>query len=68
MEQALAQLGTSKEETLMVGDNYRTDILAGINAGLDTLLVHTGVTTKEHLESVEKLPTYTVQTLDEWNI
>ena len=68
MEQALAQLGTSKEETLMIGDNYRTDILAGINAGLDTLLVHTGVTTKEHLESVEKLPTYTVQTLDEWNI
>lgn len=68
MEQALAQLGTAKEETLMIGDNYRTDILAGINAGLDTLLVHTGVTTKEHLESVEKLPTYTVQTLDEWNI
>ncbi|MFP3340663.1 HAD hydrolase-like protein [Micrococcus sp. SIMBA_131] len=52
----------------MVGDNYRTDILAGINAGLDTLLVHTGVTTKEHLESVEKLPTYTVHTLDEWCI
>ncbi|WP_273853322.1 TIGR01457 family HAD-type hydrolase [Guptibacillus spartinae] len=68
MEQALAQLGTAKQETLMVGDNYRTDILAGINAGLDTLLVHTGVTTKEHLESVEKLPTYTVETLDEWNI
>ena len=68
MEQALAQLGTPKEETLMVGDNYRTDILAGINAGLDTLLVHTGVTTKEHLLSVEKQPEYTALTLDEWQI
>lgn len=68
MEQALEQLGTEKETALMVGDNYRTDILAGINAGLDTLLVHTGVTTKEHLESVEKLPTYTIQTLDEWKL
>ncbi len=68
MEQALTQLGTSKEETLMVGDNYRTDILAGIHAGIDTLLVHTGVTTKEHLETVEEQPVYTAQTLDEWKI
>ncbi|MGB8000052.1 MAG: TIGR01457 family HAD-type hydrolase [Anaerobacillus sp.] len=68
MEQALTQLGTSKEETLMVGDNYRTDILAGIHAGIDTLLVHTGVTTKEHLEKVEEQPVYTAQTLDEWRI
>lgn len=68
MEQALAQLGTEKDETLMIGDNYRTDIMAGIQAGLDTLLVHTGVTTKEHLESVDKQPVYTAETLDEWDI
>ena len=30
-------------KALMVGDNYDTDILAGINAGMHTLLVHTGV-------------------------
>lgn len=68
MEQALAQLGTEKEETLMIGDNYRTDILAGIRAGLDTLLVHTGVTTKDHLNFVEEQPIYTAETLDEWRI
>ncbi|GAE94415.1 NagD-like phosphatase [Gracilibacillus boraciitolerans JCM 21714] len=56
VEQALEVLGTSKEETLMVGDNYATDILAGINAGIDSLLVHTGVTTKEDLKSIEKHP------------
>jgi 4-nitrophenyl phosphatase len=40
--------------------------MAGINAGVDTLLVYTGVTTKEHLNSVEKKPTYEINSLDEW--
>jgi 4-nitrophenyl phosphatase len=66
MDQALKAIGTSPEKTLMIGDNYRTDILAGINAGLDTLLVHTGVTTKEHLLSIEKKPTYIIDSLEEW--
>ena len=54
MEQALKVLGTAKEETLMIGDNYDTDIMAGMNAGIDTLLVHTGITTKELLLGYRK--------------
>jgi len=68
VDQALQVLGTKKEETLMVGDYYDTDILAGINAGMDTLLVHTGVTTKELLAGYSRKPTYTVDTLDQWEI
>jgi 4-nitrophenyl phosphatase len=68
MEQALEVLGVSKEETLMVGDNYDTDIKAGMNAGLDTLLVHTGVTTKEILQQMKEQPTYVINTLDEWDL
>ncbi|CAM3780077.1 TIGR01457 family HAD-type hydrolase [Mesobacillus zeae] len=68
MEQALKVLGTAKEDTLMVGDYYDTDILAGMNAGMDTLLVHTGVTTKELLAGYEKMPTYTVDSLDDWEV
>lgn len=68
VEQALAELGTSKAETLMVGDNYDTDIMAGINAGLDTLLVHTGVTTKEILSLKEVQPTYVLDTLADWDV
>ncbi|MBA4536004.1 TIGR01457 family HAD-type hydrolase [Bacillus aquiflavi] len=68
MEQALKVLGTEKDETLMVGDNYDTDILAGINSGLDTLLVHTGVTTKELLKKYKRQPTYVLDSLDQWNI
>lgn len=68
IEQALETLGTSKAETLMVGDNYDTDILAGIQSGLDTLLVHTGVTTAEILAEKQIQPTYTVHSLAHWNI
>lgn len=68
MEQALKVIGTAKADTLMVGDNYDTDILAGMNAGMDTLLVHTGVTTKELLQGYDRQPTYVIESLDEWKI
>lgn len=66
MEQALEALGVKKEETIMVGDFYDTDIMAGMNAGIDTLLVLTGVTTREQLKNVEKQPTYVIDSLDDW--
>ncbi|RFU67214.1 TIGR01457 family HAD-type hydrolase [Bacillus sp. V59.32b] len=66
VEQALKVLGVPKENTIMVGDNYDTDILAGINAGMDTLLVHTGVTTRELLRNYKEQPTYTIDSLHLW--
>ncbi|WP_409302511.1 TIGR01457 family HAD-type hydrolase [Peribacillus sp. SCS-155] len=66
VEQALKVLGLPKEETIMVGDNYDTDIMAGINAGMDTLLVHTGVTTRELLEHYKERPTYAIDSLKDW--
>ncbi|WP_071393675.1 TIGR01457 family HAD-type hydrolase [Bacillus tuaregi] len=68
MEQALKVIGTSKEDTIMIGDYYDTDIMAGMNAGIDTLLVHTGVTTKELLKGYEKQPTYVLDSLNQWEI
>lgn len=66
VEMALKQLGLTKEQAIMVGDNYNTDILAGIRAGVDTLLVYTGVTKLEHLRNVEQPPTYQINSLSEW--
>lgn len=66
MDQALQVLGTKKEESLMIGDNYDTDISAGMKAGIDTLLVHTGVTTKEKLAAYKNQPTYVIDSLTEW--
>lgn len=66
MDEAVEMLGLPKADTLMVGDNYNTDIRAGINAGIDTLMVFTGVTPFGELESLEKQPDYYVQSLREW--
>ena len=47
MELSLEKLGTTKEETLVVGDRLETDIAAGQSAGIPCALVLSGVSTKE---------------------
>lgn len=66
MTQALQTIGTKAEETIMVGDNYRTDIMAGINAGIDTMLVLSGVTKEADLPHLPVKPTVTLQSLSQW--
>ncbi|WP_416151875.1 TIGR01457 family HAD-type hydrolase [Salipaludibacillus sp. HK11] len=68
VDQALEVLGTSLDETVMVGDNYQTDILAGIRANMDTIIVHTGVTSKDQLVNEEVQPTWSIGSLDDWEI
>ena len=65
---ALAVLGQEAENTLIVGDNYETDIRAGINAGVDSLLVYTGVSKPEVVAQKEIQPTHQVNSLDEWEV
>ena len=48
MEKALKRLGLAKDQVAMVGDNYMTDIQAGINFGIDTILVYTGVSNRRN--------------------
>lgn len=66
MDGALDVLGIMKDEALMVGDNYQTDILAGIRANIDTLMVFTGITPYEDYPTLPQKPTYHVQNLLEW--
>ena len=46
MRSALNALDAHSEETAMIGDRMDTDIVAGLEAGLETVLVLTGVTTE----------------------
>jgi ribonucleotide monophosphatase NagD (HAD superfamily) len=46
---ALEVAGCEKEEALMVGDRLETDILGAVDAGIDSALVLTGVTTEDML-------------------
>ncbi|MFA1821384.1 TIGR01457 family HAD-type hydrolase [Virgibacillus oceani] len=66
MKAAVSKLALDKEGIAMIGDNYDTDIRAGINAGMDTIMVFTGVTTVEELPGLEVKPTYKIESLREW--
>lgn len=50
MRSALRQLGAHSEDTIIVGDRMDTDVVAGIESGLGTILVLTGVTRPEEVE------------------
>lgn len=58
MRQALRQLGTHRTETVIVGDRMDTDIVAGIEAEMDTVLVLSGVTSPETMETYAYRPHY----------
>jgi len=49
MRQALKRLECRREETFIVGDRMDTDIVAGIEAEIDTILLLSGVTSREEL-------------------
>lgn len=53
---ALRQLGTSAEETLMIGDRIGTDIAGAKALGIKTALVMTGVETEASLRASEVQP------------
>lgn len=50
MRTGLNLLGVHSQDTAIIGDRMDTDIVAGIESGLDTLLVLSGVTTREEME------------------
>lgn len=51
MVQSMARMGCTPATTAVIGDRLDTDILGGINAGLTTLLVLTGVTNAKAAET-----------------
>jgi 5'-nucleotidase len=57
MRRALLALGTHSEDTIMVGDRMDTDVVTGMEAGMETVLVLTGVTRKEDVERFPYQPT-----------
>ena len=64
MDIALDILKLDKSDVAMVGDLYDTDIMSGINVGVDTIHVQTGVTTYEELKEKDQQPTYSFKDLN----
>lgn len=68
LEAIMMQHGFKKEEMVMIGDNYSTDILAGINFGIDAVHVNTGVTPTEQVMAESAQPALLLQTLADWEL
>ncbi|WP_422802707.1 TIGR01457 family HAD-type hydrolase [Streptococcus sp. FT1-106] len=67
MNKSLDVLGVTRHEAVMVGDNYLTDIMAGIKNDIATLLVTTGFTKPEEVPNLPVQPDHVLASLDEWN-
>jgi NagD protein len=57
MRLALNYLGVHSEDTVMVGDRMDTDVVAGVESGMETILVLTGVTRREDIPRFPFQPT-----------
>lgn len=68
LDAILYEHGFEKEEMVMIGDNYETDILAGIHFGIDTVHVNTGVTPMEDVLKKDIQPTHALESLALWEV
>lgn len=63
MRSALRFMGAHSEETVMVGDRMDTDIVAGMESGMQTVLVLTGVTKREEVSQFPYRPTQILESV-----
>jgi len=63
MRTALRTLNAHSENSVIIGDRMDTDIVAGIESGLRTILVLTGVTRREQVERFPYRPTWVKESI-----
>jgi len=63
MRSALNTLGAHSEATLMIGDRMDTDVRSGLEAGLRTILVLTGISTTETAERFPYRPSRVIESV-----
>jgi len=63
MRAALRQIGGHSESSVMIGDRMDTDIIAGTESGMRTVLVLTGVTAREQVDRFPYRPTHIMESV-----
>ena len=58
MRIALKKLGTKREDAIVIGDRMDTDIRCGLESAIDTLLVLSGITSKDDIDKFPYRPQY----------
>ena len=61
MRHALKRLKTKREETIIIGDRMDTDIIAGIEAEIETVLVLSGVTSRAEMKKFAYKPHFILE-------
>ncbi len=61
MRHATEKIGCKREDTLIVGDRMDTDIIAGIESGIETVLVLSGITKREDLAMFPYQPNHVLE-------
>ena len=66
---AIRKAGYAPEDAVLIGDRIYTDIACGVNAGISTVLVFSGETTREDWEKSEVKPQFTCGSIaDIWEM
>jgi len=65
MRMALNYLGAHSENTTMIGDRMDTDVIAGVQSGMETILVLSGVTRRDDVARFPYQPTHIVASVAE---
>lgn len=63
MRSALRSIGAHSASTLMIGDRMDTDVIAGLEAGLATILVLTGISTPATVEQYPFRPSLVIDSV-----
>ncbi|MEL6271277.1 MAG: HAD-IIA family hydrolase [Chloroflexota bacterium] len=63
MRTALNYIGAHSQDTIMVGDRMDTDMIAGVETGLETILVLTGVTSRDMIEQFPYRPNHVLESV-----
>jgi NagD protein len=63
MRSALNTIGAHSESTAMIGDRMDTDVLCGLEAGLETILVLSGISTRAEVDRFPYRPSRVVDSV-----
>jgi NagD protein len=63
MRSALNTIGAHSETTAMIGDRMDTDVLCGLEAGLETILVFSGISSREEVDRYPYRPSRVVDSV-----